>query len=116
VYSEEGTYQWVEVPQANNSDFSLGYLTTLCQVLQADLGQDPFFATYGIPTIKSLQTGVPPNLYVARTQAQFAPFFARLSIVYSTGTDGAPIYSITAVTFSGAVFTLSGFSSPVIPT
>ena len=54
------------------------YLTALAQVLKLNLGESPFFANYGIPAHQSVVTQVYPNYYLARTQQQFAGYFASL--------------------------------------
>lgn len=110
-----GNYQWVEVDTDANGLNDAVMLTTLCQVLQLDRGESPVYGGYGVPLLESLQRQVPPDLYVAQTQAQFAPFFAALTVTRATATDGSPIYNITAVTNSGAILkTVAG--QPVIPT
>lgn len=100
-----GGTQWIEVDTDANGLNDAVYLTTLCQVLQLDRGESPFYGNYGVPSLESLQSQVPPDLYVAQTQAQFAPFFAALTIARATASDGSPIYNIAAVTHSGAVLT-----------
>jgi len=101
IQGTSGT-QWVEVStDAAGLDDGV-YLTTLCQVLLLNLGESPFYANYGIPSFTSVQTQVPPDLYVARTQAQFAPFFASLTIARASGANGAPIYNISVVSHTGA--------------
>ena len=93
---------WVEVSTDQNNLNDGVYLTTLCQVLLLNLGESPFYANYGIPSFTSVQTQVPPDLYVSRTQAQFAPFFASLTIARASGVNGAPIYNISVVSHTGA--------------
>jgi len=101
IQGTSGT-QWVEVTtDANGLDDGV-YLTTLCQVLLLNLGESPFYANYGIPSFTSVQTQVPPDLYVSRTQAQFAPFFASLTIARASGVNGAPIYNISVISHTGA--------------
>ncbi len=112
---------WVEVATDRNGYNDAVYLTTLCQVLLLNLGESPFYANYGIPSFTSVQTQIPPDLYVARTQAQFAPFFASLTIARATAADGSPIYNISVVSHSGASIgvqvpqpLLDGFGNPVL--
>ncbi len=82
------------------------YITALAQVLKLNLGESPFFADWGIPAHESVTTQVPPDLYVARTQQRFAPFFASLILTptpitqgsadsFAAGQDGAPAPSYT---------------------
>lgn len=106
---------WVEVDTDANGLSDAVYLTTLCQVLQLERGESPIYGNYGIPTLQALQTQIPPDLYVAQTQAQFSTFFAALTIQRATASDGSPIYNIRAVTNNGAILTaVSG--QPVIAT
>lgn len=114
VPQEAGGYTWVEVTTDVNGDNSAVYLTTLCQVLLLDRGESPFYGNYGVPSLEALQKQVPPDIYVAQTQAQFAPFFAALTISRASAADGSPVYNIAAVTFSGAILTAVA-GQPVIP-
>lgn len=77
------------------------YLVTLCQVLQLNLGEDPQFATYGIPVIQAVQQGVAPDWYVSRTQQQFAAYFASLTIQRATDQSGNPAYNVNVMTNRG---------------
>lgn len=113
LYSEDGTYSWVEVDTDAAGNNDAVFLSTLCQVLQLDRGESPFWGNYGIPSLESLQSQVPPDLYVSQTQAQFAPLFAALAIQRTTASDGSPIYNISAVTHSGAVLTASSKGSAI---
>lgn len=102
-----GGQQWVEVTTDQNGYNDLVYLTTLCQVLQLNRGESPFYANYGIPVLQSVQTQVPPDYYVMQTQAQFAPYFASLTVARATASDGSPVYNIRVVTHSGAILTVT---------
>lgn len=110
-----GGKQWVEVTTDANGNDSLVYLTTLCQVIQLDRGESPFYSNYGIPSLQAIQTQIPPDLYVAQTQAQFAPFFASLTVARATASDGSPIYNISAVTTQGAILTISAPGYIAVP-
>lgn len=103
-YSEDGTYQWVEVDTDAAGFNDNVYLTTLVQTLQLNLGESPFFANYGIPAYQTVVTQVFPDFYVMTTQEQFAPLFASLVITRAQGSF-PPIYNVTAVAHSGAVLT-----------
>ena len=95
---------WVEVDTDANGYSENVYLTTLVQVLKLNLGESPFWGDYGIPAYQSVMTQVPPDFYVARTQQQFAPFFASLSITRVVGAT-QPTYNVRAVCFGGAILT-----------
>ena len=101
-YNSDGTYQWVEVSTAPNGDNSQVYLTTLIQCLNLNLGESPFWANYGIPIMQTLATQVYPDYYLMQLQAQFAPFFATLTITRVANTT-APYYKINITTFAGGV-------------
>src|SRR5262245_42469103 len=54
------------------------WLTTLAQVIKLNLGESPFFANYGIPAHPSVVLQTHPDFFMARTQQQFAQYFASL--------------------------------------
>ena len=87
-------------------------------MLRLQLGESPFYANYGIPAQQSVVQQIHPDYYVARTQAQFAPFFASLSItpVIPTPVDRltrrpVPTYKVDILTNSG--FRYPTFTVPV---
>lgn len=110
VYNEDGTWTWVEVDTDANGYNDHVYLTALAQVLKLNLGESPFYSTYGIPGFQSVQTQVPPDYYVALTQQRYAQFFASLIITKlnnqvspASPNAPAPTYSIRVVTHQGVV-------------
>ena len=103
-YSENGTYQWVEVSTDANGFNDNVYLTTLVQTLQLNLGESPFFANYGIPAYQTIVTQVFPDFYAMATQEQFAPFFSSLTITRVQGSS-PPVYNVAAIANSGALLT-----------
>lgn len=94
--------QWVEVTTDANGYNSNVWLTTVCQALKLNLGESPFFSTTGIPAQQSVVTQIYPDFYAARTQAQFAQYFASLSIQRVLGSF-PPVYTVRAVCFSGSI-------------
>jgi hypothetical protein len=104
TYDEYGNATWVEVTTDAAGYNDNVYLTTLAQVLKLNLGEDPFFANYGIPQYQTIVTQVFPDYYMMQTQTQFAGYFASLTI---TRVQGAfpPAYNVAAVTHSGALLT-----------
>jgi hypothetical protein len=91
------------------------YLTDLAQVLKLNLGESPFFANYGIPAHESIMTQVFPDFYIARTQQQFAGYFASLIVTalpvqqgsadsFATQQEGAsaPRYYLNVLTNYGS--------------
>lgn len=104
-----GNLIWTEVvPDANGYNDEV-MLTTLAQVIRLQPGESPVFANYGIPSLSSAQQIIPPDFYMARTQQQFAPYFASLIISRAPGTFTraghalAPTYRVNIVTHSGAI-------------
>lgn len=95
---------WVEVTTDANGDNSNVWLTTLCQTLLLNLGESPFWASYGIPAQQSIVTQVFPDFYAARTQSQFAQYFASLTIQRVLGSF-PPVYNVRAVCFNSAILT-----------
>jgi hypothetical protein len=105
---------WIVVTDAGGFNDSV-YLTDLAQVLKLNLGESPFFANYGIPAHESVMTQIYPNFYLARTQQQFAGFFASLILTpapieqgsadsFQAGLGGAPAprYYINVLTNYGS--------------
>ena len=97
---------WVEVDTDENGYNDEVYLTTLCQVLLLNLGESPFYATYGIPAQQSVLQQTFPDYYVSLTQQAFAPYFASL-LIQRTGVtaNGSPVYTVTAQPHQGAILT-----------
>lgn len=102
-YREDGTYVWVTVTTDANGYNDDVYLTTLAQVLQLSPGESPFFSNYGVPSKQAVQQQVPPDYYMALTQAQFAAFFANLQIQRVPSAASEVAYSVRAVTNQGAI-------------
>ena len=92
---DQATGQWVEVVET-----SYIWLATLAQTLRLNQGESPFYANYGIPAQNSVYTQIPPDLAVNRTQTQYAPFFANLTVVKQQNTLN-PTYNISAVFQNG---------------
>jgi hypothetical protein len=101
-YNENGTYQWVAVTTDANGDSSNCYLTALCQAIQLNLGESPFYANTGIPQQQTILTQIFPDWYVQNIQRQYAQYFASLTIVRVPGSF-PPQYNVTAVCRSGAI-------------
>lgn len=84
------------------------YLTALCQVIKLNLGESPFFGNYGIPAHPSVVMQIYPDFYMARTQQQYAQFFA--SLIISSQPDAvdednrpAPSYAVNVLTNYGSI-------------
>jgi hypothetical protein len=102
-----GAKTWQVVTTDTNGFNDSVFLTTLAQVLKLNLGESPFFANYGIPAHPSVVAQIAPDFFMARTQQQFAGYFASLLLVRVTDAvddDGrpAPAYNISILTNYGA--------------
>jgi hypothetical protein len=89
---------WEEVNSEVSGDDAV-WITTLCQCLLLNLGEDPFYAQYGIPSQQSVLSQIFPTFYVNQTQQQFSPYFA--SLVISIENDPTPTYRINVLTNTG---------------
>lgn len=96
----DGFPYWTVV-QTDSAGFNDAvYLTTLCQVLLLNLGESPFYANYGLPAKPTIIQQVQPDFYIARTQQQFAQYFAALIIAKQR--SNPPTYKINVTTHQGA--------------
>lgn len=104
-----GNLSWAEVTTDVNGNNDLVYITTLAQVIRLQPNESPLHADYGIPSLASVQQIVPPDIYMARTQQQFAPYFASLIISRGASVPGrkghspSPSYTVSVITHTGAV-------------
>jgi hypothetical protein len=92
---------WVEVTTDANGMNDGVRLTNLAQCLLLNLGEDPFFSTFGINAQQSVATQIFPDFYTYQTQAAFQQYFALLTI--RKRTLPTPTYDINAITHSGAI-------------
>lgn len=76
------------------------WLATLAQTLRLNTKESPFYSNYGIAAEQSVQTQIAPTIDITRTQQQFAPYFASLSIFKQPNTVN-PTYNINAVFLNG---------------
>ncbi len=102
-----GAKTWQIVTTDVNGYNDSVWLTTLAQVLKLNLGESPFFSNYGIPAHPSVMNQIAPDFFMARTQQQFAGYFASLimnSIPDAVDEDGrpAPAYQINVLTNYGS--------------
>ena len=94
---------WVEVSTDADGDNSNVYLTALCQVLKLNLGEDPL-NYIGIPGPQAVIQQRAPDYWAMIIQQQYAAFFASL-IITRIQSIVIPTYTVTAVTFAGAILT-----------
>lgn len=99
VYDEYGNATWVPVVTAPDGDNTLVWLTTLIQCLKLNLGESPFWASYGIPAQRSVVTQIFPDFYVALTQARFAKYFS--SLIVAKEPSKTPTYRVNVTTNQG---------------
>jgi HSP20 family molecular chaperone IbpA len=70
------------------------------QCLQLNLGESPFYAAFGISAQQAVIQQLWPDYDVARTQQQFAPYFAALIISRVPGAQ-KPTYKVNVTTNTG---------------
>lgn len=97
---------WTITTDINGFNDSV-YLTALAQVCKLNLGESPFFGTWGIPAHQSVVTQLYPNYYMARIQQQFSGYFASLLLTplpdaIDDGGRPAPAYNINVLTNYGS--------------
>jgi len=97
TYGKTDSGQWVEVTET-------GYiwLATLAQTLRLNEGESPFYANYGIPAQQSVMSQIAPDAAINRTQTQYAPYFATLTIAKQPNAT-EPTYNISAIFQNGTV-------------
>lgn len=100
TYDANKVPTWVEVSTDAAGRNDLVWATTLCQVLQLNLNESPFFANYGIPAKNSIIQQVAPDFQVMRTQQQFEQYFANL-IISRVPNPSAPVYRVNVTTNQG---------------
>jgi hypothetical protein len=101
VTNPDGSKTWVEVSTAPaTGSNSWVWLTTLCQVLLLNLGESPFYASYGLPAQQSVFQQIAPDFYVQGIQQKFAQYFASLSVSRDP-TAAIPTYNISVTMFDG---------------
>lgn len=76
------------------------WLATLAQTLRLNTKESPFYANYGIAAEQSVQTQIAPTVDITRTQQQYAPYFASLTIFKQPNTLN-PTYNILAIFLNG---------------
>jgi len=96
-----GAKRWVVVQTDRNGFNDAVYLTALAQTLKLNLSESPFWANFGIPARASVNQQIPPDFYVAFTQAYYSQFFA--SLIITKERTAEPTYRIDIVAQSGAI-------------
>lgn len=95
TYGKTDSGQWVRINET-------GYiwLATLAQTLRLNQGESPYYANYGIPAQQSVMTQIAPDAAVNRTQTQYAPYFANLTVTRQQNAT-QPTYNISAIFQNG---------------
>ncbi len=101
TYNESGTPTWQVIETDANGHNDFVYLQTLINCLKLNLGESPFWASYGIPAQQSVITQIFPDYYMWQTQQQFAQYFASLTI--SRTSDSPPSYEVDVLTNQGVI-------------
>lgn len=104
-YLPDGSYQWVKVSTDADGSQDAVWITTLLQCLQLNLGESPFYASYGIAALQSVIQQLWPDYSVATTQQQFAQYFANL--VITKGSGPTPNYKVNITTNTGVSVTVT---------
>ena len=87
VKNSDGSLTWVEVQTDANGHDDYVWLTTLIQCLKLNIGESPFYASYGIPARQSVLQQIFPDFYVTQAQIQFSPYFSSLVVSKQAPTD-----------------------------
>jgi len=95
TYGKDQNGNWVEITQT-----AYIWLATLAQTLRLNQGESPFYGNYGIPAQQSVMTQIAPDFAVNRTQQQYAPYFAKLTILKQQNVTN-PTYNISAIFQNG---------------
>ncbi len=96
---ENGVKRWVVVETDAAGFNDAVWATTLIQCLKLNLNESPFYANHGIAAKESIVQQVFPDFDVARTQQQFARYFA--SLIVSKERSTTPTYKINITTNQG---------------
>lgn len=123
VWDDDGNPSWhvVETDAAGFNDYV--YASALCQCLQLNLGESPFWADFGLPAHQAIIQQVAPDYNVQFIATYFSRFFASLIISRSpieapagtfrvkpqnprntAATGPAVAYYIQALRFDGSLF------------
>ncbi len=100
IQNADGTRSWRVVETTADGQNDLVYATTLCQVLQGNLNESPFYANFGIPARESIIQQVAPDFAVMRTQTYFSQFFANL-VIARVPLAPEPVYRVNVTTNQG---------------
>lgn len=110
IRDSDGAFTWETVETPDTGDASQFWVTALSQNLQLILGESPFNGNSGVPVFDSIETQVPPDLYVQLIQQKYAPYFLTLTIARipqaQKRADGslAVQYKVTAVLKNGQLY------------
>jgi hypothetical protein len=97
TYGRDKNGTWFRITETSHV-----WLATLVQTLRLGQGESPFFGNYGIPAQQSVITQIAPDAAVARTQAQYAPYFAMLTVTKDNAAR-QPTYAVECVFQDGTL-------------
>ena len=100
------TYRWVVVETDADGFSDYVYVTALIQCFRLNLGESPFWASFGIAAKDSVIQQTQPDFYVAYIQTYFAQFFASLIIskIPQPLNDPTPRYNVSIIRKNGSKF------------
>jgi len=99
--------KWVQVSTDANGMNSMIMVTTLIQNLKGILGESPFWAAYGLPSIQAVISQIYPDYNIQMIQQQFMQYFSYLIIsrnpIGRQEADGSvsPIYNVAITLLDG---------------
>lgn len=97
-----GPKRWVVV-ETDRQGYNDGvYVTALAQTLKLNLGESPFWATFGLPAKQSVMQQIHPDFHVVFTQQYYSQFFAALIVAKLPGID--PVYNVQVTTHQGFTY------------
>lgn len=97
VWGRNAAGAWVAITNP-----SYARLLQLEQTLRLNQGESPLYGNVGIPAQQSVNTQIAPDAAVARTVAQFQPYFASLT-VKRDNTASDPTWALRAIFLDGTI-------------
>jgi hypothetical protein len=95
----DGTYTWVTLDTVTGASIDEIYVLWLVQSLKLNTLESPFWPGWGVPIWQAMQNTFYPDSSIAQLQANFAQYFAYLSITRLNDPD--PFYQVIVITKNG---------------
>ncbi|MGH8321576.1 MAG: hypothetical protein ACRESI_06450 [Gammaproteobacteria bacterium] len=102
VINGMGVSNWYEIDTDANGFNDDIYLTTLIQNLKLNLGESPFYATAGIPSLQSVVQQIFPDYYVSLIAQQFSAYL--VSVQIGRKSSYPLVYQVNVIAHTGAKF------------